>query len=255
MIPIRAAAPALMALMCLAATPAPARDLKVLTGAGLSVPVRALAADYQARTGVSVHVVSDTAGGVQARMEGGEAYDLVIATQKVIGALSDKGLLEPQHSNLAQMVAGISMRAGSAKPAIASGAEVKNTLMAARSIAYVDPARGGITGVFFLSQADRLGIGAMVRQKAVLEPNGSSVAAAVAEGRAQYGVTLVSEMLPNPGVTVWPLPADIQMDTIYAVSVASHAENKLDAAALLDDLRGPTGRKAAEAAGLKPVAP
>jgi ABC-type molybdate transport system substrate-binding protein len=45
------------------------------------------------------------------------------------------------------------------------------------------------------------------------------------------------------------------MDAIYAVCVASHAENKLDAEALLNDLRGPKGQEAAKAAGLKPVAP
>jgi hypothetical protein len=46
------------------------------------------------------------------------------------------------------MVAGISAKAGSAQPALADGNQVKTTLLAAKSIAYVDPASGGITGVF-----------------------------------------------------------------------------------------------------------
>ena len=101
---------------------------------------------------------------------------------------------------------GSAPRPARAKPAIADADQVKATLLAARNITYVDPASGGITGVFFLSQADKLGIGDAVRAKAVLKPNGTGVAAAVATGEAQYGVTLISEMLPNPGVTVWPLP-------------------------------------------------
>jgi molybdate transport system substrate-binding protein len=60
--------------------PSNAKDLKILTGAGMSLPVRALAADFGSRTGNSVTVVSDTAGGVQKRMEAGEAFDLVIGT-------------------------------------------------------------------------------------------------------------------------------------------------------------------------------
>ena len=130
---------------------------------------------------------------------------------------------------------------------------MKATLLEAKSIAYVDPASGGITGVFFLQQADKMGIGREVRAKAVLKPNGTGVAEAVAGGEAQYGVTLISEMLPNKGVTVWPLPDDIQMTTIYTAAVATNAENAMEAALLLKDLRGPKGRDASIQAGLKPV--
>jgi molybdate transport system substrate-binding protein len=92
-----------------------------------------------------------------------------------------------------------------------------------------------------------------VRAKAVLKPNGTGVADAVAKGDAQYGVTLISEMLPNKDVTVWPLPDDIQMTTIYAAALATNAENAMDATSLLDELRGPKGRDASLNAGLKPV--
>ena len=151
------------------------------------------------------------------------------------------------------MVAGIGAKAGTPKPAVGDGAAVKATLLAAKDIAYVDPAMGGITGVFFLQQADKLGIGKEVRAKAVLKPNGSGVAEAVASGQAQYGVTLISEMLPNKGVTVWPLPDELQMTTIYAAALSTNAENAMDAGRLLNDLRGPKGRDASLKAGLKPI--
>ena len=231
-----------------------AKDLKILTGAGMSMPVRQLAGDFAARTGARVDVVSDTAGGVQKRMESGEKFDLVIATTTVMGNLAKSGKVTGAHSNLARMVAGIGARKGTPKPNIASAESVKTTLLAAKSVSYVDPASGGITGVFFLSQADKLGIGDAVRAKAVLAKNGTGVAAAVADGAAQYGVTLVSEMLPNPQVTVWPLPDALQMTTIYAAAVASDAQNAMDAGAMLADLRGPRGRDANRKAGLQPVA-
>jgi molybdate transport system substrate-binding protein len=230
-----------------------AKDLKILTGAGMSVPVRELAASFGDRTGIAVSVVSDTAGGVQKRMEAGEAFDLVIGTTTVLDALARENLAPLRHHDLAQMVAGIGVKKGSDRPEIDDAPAVKTLLMAAKSIAYVDPASGGITGVFFLSQADKLGIGEAVRAKAVLQPNGTGVAQAVADGTAQYGVTLVSEMLPNKDVTVWPLPDAVQMTTIYAAAVTTNAENALDAAAMLDDLRGQEGRQASLRAGLKPV--
>ena len=240
-------------VFCFAAGNVSAKDLNILTGAGMSMPVKALARDFGIRTGTHVTVVSDTAGGVQKRMEQGEKFDLVIGTEAVMDTLTKEGKVAAAHEKLAQMVAGIGAKAGTPKPAIADGAAVKATLLAARNIAYVDPAMGGITGVFFLQQADRLGIGAAVRAKAVLMPNGSGVAEAVAGGRAQYGVTLISEMLPNKDVTVWPLPDDLQMTTIYAAALATNAENAMDATRLLDDLLGPKGRDASLDAGLKPV--
>ena len=243
----------ILALGLAMSLPAAAKDLKILTGAGMSMPVKALAAGYQARTGARVTVVSDTAGGVQKRVEAGEAFDLVIGTQQVLNVLTLEGKLSAAHADLAQMVAGIGARKGKPKPAIATAQEFKATILAAKNVTYVDPASGGITGVFFLAQADRLGIGAAVRAKAVLKPNGQGVAAAVAKGEAQYGVTLISEMLPNRSVTVWPLPDELQMTTIYAAAVATHAQNALDAAAMLADLRGEKGRNAARKAGLKPI--
>jgi len=232
---------------------ADAKELKILTGAGMSMPVRALAAEFGRQTGNNVTVVSDTAGGVQKRIQAGEKFDLVIGTTAVLDILTRENKVSAEHVNLAQMVAGISAKAGSAKPGLADGDQFKATVLAAKNIAYVDPASGGITGVFFLSQADKLGVGQEVRAKAVLKPNGTGVAEAVAGGEAQYGVTLISEMLPNKGVTVWPLPDDIQMTTIYTAAVATNAENAMDAALLLKDLRGPKGRDASIQAGLKPV--
>jgi molybdate transport system substrate-binding protein len=240
-------------VFCLAAGAASAQDLNILTGAGMSMPVRQLAADFGAANGIRVTVVSDTAGGVQRRMESGEEFDLVIGTQAVMDTLTKEGKVAKAHADLAQMVAGISAKLDAPKPAIGDGAAVKATLLAASNISYVDPAMGGITGVFFLQQVDKLGIGNEVRAKAVLKPNGTGVAEAVASGQAQYGVTLISEMLPNKGVTVWPLPDDLQMTTIYAAALTTNAENAMDAGALLNDLRGPKGHDASLKAGLKPV--
>jgi len=248
----RFAVPALLYLLA-GITSADARELKILTGAGMTMPVRALATEYGARTGNTVKVVSDTAGGVQKRIEAGEKFDLVIGTQAVLGALTRENKVSATHSDLAQMVAGIGAKLGTPKPAIGDSAQCKATLLAAKNITYVDPASGGITGVFFLSQADKLGVGQEVRAKAVLKPNGTGVADAVARGEAEYGVTLISEMLPNAGVTVWPLPDALQMTTIYTAAITNDAQNTKDAQAMLDDLRGTKGHDASIKAGLKPV--
>ena len=81
--------------LLLLAAPAQAKELKILTGAGMSMPVRALAADFGQRTGTTVSVVSDTAGGVQKRMEADEKFDLVSMIQ--VAAHFYDLRVEPRH--------------------------------------------------------------------------------------------------------------------------------------------------------------
>ena len=78
------------ALLFLLGLPAEAKELKILTGAGMSMPVQALATEFGGRTGDNVTVVSDTAGGVQKRIEAGEKFDLVIGTIAVLDKLTRK---------------------------------------------------------------------------------------------------------------------------------------------------------------------
>lgn len=245
----------ILAALCLLAAPAAAKELHVLTGAGMTSAVRALAADFGKETGIDVSVVGDTSAGVRRRMEAGEKYDLVIGPTAMMDALSGEHLVAVQHHALARMVAGLALKKGQPMPDLSTAAAFRDLLRNASSIAYVDPAQGGITGVFFLAQADRLGVGEHVRARAVLQASGGAVADAVADGAAQCGVTLVSEMLPNKDVSVWPLPDAVQMTTIYAAALAADAQNALDAARLLDTLSGEKGRDTARAAGLQPVSP
>ncbi len=227
-------------------------ELKVLTGAGLAVPVRALAADFGARHGVTVTVTTDTAGGVQDRTEAGETYDLVIGTAQVVETLAQKSLVAGPRFRIARMVEGVAVKAGTPRPDLSDAAAVKKTLLAAKSIAYVDPATGAVSGAFLLSVAQKMGIADQVKGKAVLTRRGADISDAVAKGEADLGVTLISEMLPDKRVTALPLPDEIQMTTIYAASLSARVQNK-DAGLLLDELHGHAGREAIEKSGLVPV--
>jgi molybdate transport system substrate-binding protein len=247
------AVPALAAITLIAISQvAGAAELKVLTGAGLAVPVRALAADFGARHAVTVTVTADTAGGVQKRMEAGEAYDLVIGTTQVVETLAEKKLVAGDRFTIARMVEGIAVKMGAPSPDLSDIAALKKTLLAAKSIAYVDPATGAVSGVFLLSVTAKLGIEDQVKAKAVLTRTGSAVPDAVAKGDAELGVTLISEMLPNKGVAAFPLPNEVQMTTLYAASLSAHSQND-SAKLLLDELHGAKGRNAIEKSGLVPI--
>lgn len=227
-------------------------DLKILTGAGLAVPVRVLAADFGARHATAVTVTTDTAGGVQKRMEAGEVYDLVIGTTQVVETLARKKLVGGDRFVIARMVEGLAVKSDAPRPDLSDAAALKQTLLAAKSIAYVDPATGAVSGVFLLSVAAKLGIEDQVKAKAVLTRTGAAVPEAVAKGDAELGVTLISEMINDRRVAAFALPDQVQMTTRYAASLSAHPQNET-AKMLLEELHGAKGREAIEKSGLVPV--
>ncbi len=237
------------------AAPALAGDLKILTGAGMTAPVRELAAAFQKQTGIHVTVVSDTTGGVQKRLEGGETADLVLATSPVMESLARARLVAPERTDIARVMAGVAVKKGAAEPNVSTAEAVKSALLAAKSVAYVDPSVGGIAGPYFAGLLQKMDIAPQVAAKAVLKKTGGEVAAAVASGEAELGVTLVSELLPNPGVTVaGPMPPDIQINTVYVAALGGGAANPVAAQKFLTELRGSNGQLAIRQSGLIAVA-
>ena len=51
---------------------------------------------------------------------------------------------------------------------------LKRTLLASKSVVYADPAKGGLSGVYFARVLDRLGIADQMKPKTVLVPGDQS---------------------------------------------------------------------------------
>jgi molybdate transport system substrate-binding protein len=127
-------------------------------------------------------------------------------------------------------------------------------VLAARTVALSDPKAGTQLGATFTGVADRLGFGADLRSrtKFIMGP-GSDVAAAVARGEAELGVTLISEILPVTGVALGgELPPSIMPPTVIHAFLVSQAKDTETAKAFLDFLRSPEAAKIIEAKGMRP---
>jgi molybdate transport system substrate-binding protein len=136
-------------------------------------------------------------------------------------------------------------------PDIATPEAVKMMMLAARSIAYPDPAGGGTAGVYFASLMERFGIADDVKKKALLQNRGYEIAAAVADGSADIGVTFISELLSNRDLkVVGPFPASIGLVVPYIAGVLSTSKQVRAARTLIAFLTQPTSREKFKAAGL-----
>jgi molybdate transport system substrate-binding protein len=255
MIDVRRAVVAIaMALAVASPGTARAEPVKVLTAGAFKQVLLAIAPQFKA-AGYSIELDNDTVGALVKRIEGGERFDVVIASPAALVGLAKSVWVATGGVELAKVGIGVAVREGAPKPDIGTVDAFKRTLLAARAVAYIDPAAGGSSGIYVSGLLDRLGIADKVKPKAVLV-HGGAAADRVASGDADVVVHQISEILPVKGVVlVGPLPAEIQNYTVYAAGIAADSRQVAAARVLINLLRSPDGASVIKSKGMEPVDP
>lgn len=235
------------------ALPASAQNLKVLTAGAFKQVVLAFVPAFEARTGVKVEVENDTAGALLKRVQAGEPFDVLIVPPGTMDALPPSKVDGIRIVPVARVAIGVAVARGAPKPPLQTVEEFKKAVLAARKVAYIDPASGGSSGVYLEGLFRRLGIADEVRAKAVLVPGGL-VAERIARGEADLAIHQVSEILPVPGVELAGLlPESIQNYTTYSVAVALTPRQPVHARAFLEALTAPSAAEVIRAKGMLTV--
>ena len=244
----------LAATLSLAMSVANAAELKVLTAGAYDQVFQALLPEFEKQTGHTVKSEKGPAGTLKKRVESGEAFDVAIITPAVMEALIKDGKLVAQsYAKVGTVGVGVGVREGAPKPDISSVEGFKRALVAAKAVAYTDPATGATSGTFVDGLLVRLGIADQVRPKAKLKKGGHA-GEFVASGEADIVVQQASEIIPVKGVVlVGPLPAEIQKMTTYAAAVASQSKQKEAAQALVKALTSPSALAVLKAKGMEPA--
>ena len=231
-----------------------AADVKILTAGAFKQVVLALVPDFEKQTGNKVVVDNDTAGGLKKRIEGGESFDVAVITPTVIDELAGAGKIAAgSRVNLASVGVGVVVKEGAPKPDVSTVDAFKRALLAAKSVAYIDPASGGSSGIYVDKLLERLGIADQVRPKAKLK-KGGYVAELIVSGEAELGVHQISEIVPVKGAAlVGPLPKEIQNTTTYAAGLSATPQNKEAAQALIKMFSGPAAAALLKSKGMEPA--
>jgi molybdate transport system substrate-binding protein len=242
------------AICLLSLTQANAAEIKVLTAGAYKQVVVALVPDFEKLTGHKVTVDNDTAGGLKKRIEGGETFDVTVITPTVIDDLIAKGKIAAgSRLNLASVGVGVVVKEGAPKPDVSSVEAFKHALLAAKSVAYIDPASGGSSGIYIDKLLERLGIADQVRPKAKLK-KGGHVADLIVSGEAELGLHQISEIVPVKGAAlVGPLPKEIQNTTTYAAGLSASAASKDAAQAFIKTLSGRAAAAVLKSKGMEPA--
>jgi len=217
----------------------------------MHAPMQQLTDAFAAAGGPKVVLTFGTVGALKARVAAGETADVVIASVALIDEWERSGAVAAaSRAMLGRTSIGIAGRAGAGSPDVATVEAFRQALLSARAIAVTDPAAGGSAGVYLPELFRRLGIAAEIEPKLKRQRGGDEVAACVACGEAEIGMTLISEILPVAGaVVIGPLPPGAAYDVAYAAGISAASGCKAAAADLIRFLRRPQARPIWQAAG------
>jgi molybdate transport system substrate-binding protein len=236
------------------ASGAAAAEIKVLTAGAFKQVLLALVPDFEKQSGHKVIVDNGTAGQLKKRIEGGEAFDVAVITPAVVDEQIAKGKIAAgSRRNLASVGVGVVVKQGAPKPDTSTVEAFKRALLAAKSVAYIDPASGGSSGIYIDKLLERLGIADRIRPKAKLK-KGGHVADLIVSGEAELGLHQISEIVPVKGAElVGPLPKDIQNTTTYVAGLSASAKDKSAAEALIKTLASPAAAAVLKSKGMEPA--
>ena len=206
----------------MASTMAHADQINVLSGGAAKSFIEPLAASFKGHT---VKLEFQPMGKLTKSLADGYPADMVVITSEVAEQLRGGRTLDFSRAKpIARVGIGVAVHESAPVPDIRTVEAFKNTLLAAKSVVYIDP-KIGTSGKHVAEILQRLGIAEQVNAKAKLG-SGGYITEPVGRGEIELGIHQISEILPVKGVKLaGPLPAELQKYTVYvAVPVAQSAK-------------------------------
>ncbi len=212
-----------------------AQDLRVLSGGAAKSLVEPLAKSFP---NAKVEVRYQPMGPLAESLAQGAEVDLVIVTEETLPRLERQGLVKRGAKPIARVGIGVAVNERAAAPDVSTVEALRRTLLAAKSVVYIDP-KVGTSGKHVAEMLERLGIAPQVNAKARLG-QGGYVVEPVGRGEVELGIHQISEILPVKGVKLaGPLPPELQKYTTYVATPVRESRLVLD---FIDYLGGPQAR-------------
>ena len=229
-----------------------ATELKVIASVGVRAVLTELAPAFERTTGHKLSLIYGTAVPLKRQIDGGETFDIVMLVPTMIDDLIKQNkAVTGSSTNVAKVGVGVAIKKGEPKPDITSADTFKKTMLAAKSIVYTKESQ---TSAVVIPLMDRLGIVADMTPKTILETSSSATAQDVANGKAELGFILISEILPVPGIELaGPLPTELQRYVVFTAGIGATSKDTAAARAFIDFLKSPVAAPVLKANGMEPL--
>ncbi|HEX4026870.1 MAG TPA: substrate-binding domain-containing protein [Rhizomicrobium sp.] len=202
----------LIALALLFAAPAEAASLTVLAPASAAAGLRPLAAQYTASTGIAVTVGGGSRAKVVEALKTGPA-DVVVLPTADMAELPNVTAMTP----LGRITVGMAVKAGAKVPDISTPEKFRAVLLAAKGVAYADPAAGTSAGEVIdtmLSAPEFKGVRRV--------PVQGLAVTALASGKADIALQMLPELAADKDVALaGPVPSAYGAGVDFSAGIAS----------------------------------
>jgi molybdate transport system substrate-binding protein len=136
-----------------------AAEVKLFCPIAMRGAMSELAPQFERSSGHKIAAEYGTVGALVDRITKGDSGDVVIVSGPRLDDLQKQGkIVGGSRVDIARVGIGVFVRAGAAKPDVATVDALKRTLQTAKTISYGDPAKGGVSGTHMASVVERLGI-------------------------------------------------------------------------------------------------
>jgi molybdate transport system substrate-binding protein len=246
---------AAFAILILLGSPNPihAAEFRLLAAASIQEVFKDIIGDFERASGHKAIIQYGTMGAITDRMRGGEEADLVISSRQSISTLVKDGKIDAaSQTTLSKVGVGLVVPSGTAVPSVRSVEDFSRALVAATTIIYADPGRGGAAGIHIARVIEELGLAEQSKPKTKFGAGGDVTEVTVAQGEGALGMTQISEIVGKPGaVFVGPLPEKLQNYTVFATGRPVGAKQAEAVTAFLDFLKSPAALAAMKAKGMQ----
>lgn len=202
--------------------------IRIVSGGAAQAVVEKIAAQFNRETGHNMSGEFSAVGAMRDKVIAGEPADVIILTVPLIEELIGKGLVVPSsRADLGRVGTGVAVRAGAPVPDVSNAALLRSSILAASKIVCPDPAVA-TAGKVVMNMLEKLGIAGQVKGRMQFFPNGYAAMGwlASSSGADELGITQVTEILPNKGVTLaGQLPEELQSKATYSAGLATRAAN------------------------------
>ena len=226
--------------------------LHILSAGAAQAVVENIVAGFQRDTCHTVQAEFGAVGAMKARMLTGAPVDVIVLTAALIDELVASGdVVAGSRIDLGRVGTGVAVRAGTPQPDVSSRAALRGSILAASVVSCPDPAVA-TAGKIVMQMLERLGMANEMGGRMKFFPNGYAAMSwlAASTGLNELGITQVTEILPNKGVTyVAPLPDEFQAKATYSVGLPVRAPGVDLARDFIARLTAPAARPMLAAAG------
>jgi molybdate transport system substrate-binding protein len=227
-------------------------EVTLITSGSAREVLQQIVPGFESKSGYKVKLIFGTSRDIRQQVASGDAFDVAMLQEPLHEVISSGNVVAASKMPLAYVAVGLAVKKGAPIPDISTPEAVKHMLLAAKSIAYPDPATGAAAGITLENAMKKLGIMEQMRAKIRVVPTGTLALQMAATGEVDIGFTFRSEMR-DPGTDiVGALSPEVCAPTYLFGLLSSHAKDPSAAQALLDYLSSPAAARAYRAANMVP---